>query len=336
MDTPAPLTLPTQPILVTGAAGFIGAQVCATLLAQGATVVGVDNMNDAYDPRLKDWRLAHLQGHAGFRFLRLDIADYATLEQEVFNGEPFGAVINLAARAGVRQSVANPWVYVETNITGTLNLLELCQRTGVTKFVLASTSSLYGGETPRPFREDAATDGPLSPYAASKKGAESFCYAYHHLYGIDVTVLRYFTVYGPAGRPDMSMFRFVQWISEGRLVTVFGDGEQERDFTYVEDIARGTVAALRPLGYEVINLGSDTPIKLMDTIRLIEEILEQPAQLEFRPAHRADMQATWASIDKAARMLGWRPQTRFADGIAALVAWYRAEREWAREVETGR
>jgi nucleoside-diphosphate-sugar epimerase len=235
----------------------------------------------------------------------------------------------------VRQSVENPWVYIDTNVTGTLNLLELCRERQIGKFVLASTSSLYGADNPRPFSEDARTDGPLSPYAASKKAAEAFCYTYHYLYNIDVSVLRYFTVYGPAGRPDMSMFRFVQWISEGKPVKVFGDGRQERDFTYVDDIARGTIAALRPLGYEVINLGSDKPVALMDVIRLVEKLLDKEAQLVYQERHPADVLATWANIHKAERLLSWRPQTSLHEGTAQLVEWYRENEAWAREIHTG-
>ncbi|MGH7506249.1 MAG: NAD-dependent epimerase/dehydratase family protein, partial [Longimicrobiales bacterium] len=179
------------------------------------------------------------------------------------------------------------------------------------------------------------TDRPLSPYAASKKGAEALCYTYHYLSGIDVTVLRYFTVYGPAGRPDMSLFRFVQWISEGRPVTVFGDGLQERDFTYVDDIARGTVAALRPVGYEIINLGSDEPVVLADAIALVERLTGGTADIRRVPRHPADVLATWADIGKAERLLEWRPQTRFAAGVEKLVHWYGENRTWAREIRTG-
>ncbi|MBC7105107.1 MAG: GDP-mannose 4,6-dehydratase, partial [Firmicutes bacterium] len=271
--------------------------------------------------------------HRRFQFHRLDITDRAAL-YNVFNPQ-LGAVINLAARAGVRQSVVNPWVYFETNVIGTLNLLELCREFGIRKFVLASTSSLYGAENPRPFREDANTDGPLSPYAASKKAAETLCYTYHYLYGLDVTVLRYFTVYGPAGRPDLSLFRFVQWITEERPVFVYGDGTQERDFTYVDDIARGTVAALKPMGYEVINLGSDRPVVLMDAIRLIEELVGKKARLEYRPRHPADVPATWADIAKARRVLDWQPQVRLEEGLRRLVEWYQINRRWTREIETG-
>jgi nucleoside-diphosphate-sugar epimerase len=325
--------------LVTGAAGFIASQVSAQLLAEDHAVVGVDNLNDAYDRRLKTWRLERLQGQARFRFIEADICDRPALARSVFEGARFDAVINLAARAGVRQSVENPWVYVDTNVTGTLNLLELCRERGIKKFILASTSSLYGQHNPQPYREDQNTDHqntdrPLSPYAASKKAAESLCYTYHYLHGIDVTILRYFTVYGPAGRPDMSLFRFVQWISEGQPLTVFGDGQQSRDFTYVQDIARGTIAGLKPLGYEVVNLGSDTPVRLMDAIRLAEELLGQKANLVFRPRHPADVPSTWADITKAERLLGWRPRTTFAEGVGQLVAWYRDNRAWAKDIAT--
>ena len=224
-------------ILLTGVAGFIGSRVAELLLDEGHEVLGIDNLCPAYDVRLKDYRLGRLEGSPGYDFRRVDIAyrdDLATIWGE---SGPFDAVINLAARAGVRQSVVDPWVYVDTNIVGTLNLLDLCRRHGVGKFVLASTSSLYGADNPVPFSEDAPTDRPLSPYAASKKGAEALCWTYHHLYGLDVTIFRYFTVYGPAGRPDMSLFRFVQWIHEGLPLRLYGDGTQSRDFTYVDAVS---------------------------------------------------------------------------------------------------
>ncbi len=349
--------------LVTGCAGFIGAKVAELLLAGGHRVTGIDNLNDAYDVRLKEWRLAQLMGTAGFEFHRTDICDRLALqglfeqgmhrlplsrgaagqgsESEISStallscpSAPFDAVINLAARAGVRQSVQDPWCYFETNVAGTLNLLELCRTHRVNKFILASSSSLYGRDSPMPFCEDADTNHPLSPYAASKKAAEVLCHTYHYLYGIDVTVFRYFTVYGPAGRPDMSLFRFVQWISEGKPVTVFGDGRQSRDFTYVDDIARATIAGLGALGYEVINLGSDEPVVLADAIRMIEGELGQRACVENRSMHPADVRATWADISKASALLGWRPRQKFADGVHALVEWYRENREWASEIIT--
>ncbi len=321
-------------ILLTGVAGFIAARVAEFLLDDGHSVLGLDNLNDAYDVRMKEYRLSRLQGREGFTFRRVDISDRAALAAAV-EGQSFDAVINLAARAGVRTSVENPWVYLETNATGTLNLLDLCRTRGIPKFVLASTSSLYGADTPAPFREDADTSRPLSPYAASKKAAEALCYTYHYLYGLDVTVFRYFTVYGPAGRPDMSLFRFTQWISEGRPVHVFGDGRQSRDFTYVDDIARGTILGLKPLGYEIINLGSDRPHELNEVIRLIETATGRQAQIVYGERHKADVPATWASIEKAERLLGWRPQITLAEGVQRLVTWYQAERAWASQIETG-
>jgi len=243
-------------------------------------------------------------------------------------------VINLAARAGVRQSLEDPWVYVNTNMTGTLNLLEVCRRQGIPKFILASTSSIYGANAPLPTPETADSDHPLQPYAASKKGAESMAHVYHFLYGIDVSVVRYFTVYGPAGRPDMSMFRFTQWISEGRPLRLNGDGEQSRGFTYVEDIARGTIQALKPLGYEIINLGGHETIKINELIHYLEELIGRKATIERYPPNPAEMQASWADVQKAKQMLGWEPQVGLKDGITNLVNWYNAERHWASLIDT--
>lgn len=325
-------------ILVTGACGFIGWKVCEKLLANGDKVVAVDNLDDAYDVRLKEWRLAQLQGQPGFAFHRVDISDRDAVRSfgaSARNRGRVDAVVNLAARAGVRRSVTDPWVYVTTNVNGSVNLLELCRELDVGRFVLASTSSLYGKDTPVPFREDADTSRPLSPYAASKKAAEAMTYSYHSLYGLDATVLRFFTVYGPAGRPDMSLFRFVQWISEGREVTVFGDGSQQRDFTYVGDVANGVLAALKATrGYEVINLGSDRPIVLNDAIRLVTELVGREARVRHQERHPADVEATWADISKARRLLGWQPETDFASGVGELVEWYRRNRDWARDIAT--
>jgi len=321
--------------LVTGAAGFIASKVTEFLLAAGHRVVGLDNINDAYDQRLKHWRLERLKSQQNFHFEQVDICDRSRLEAAWKASPRFDAVINLAARAGVRQSVENPWVYIETNTTGTLNLLELCRAGDVKKFVLASTSSLYGAHNPIPYAEDADTSRPLSPYAASKKAAEALCYTYHYLYGIDITVVRYFTVYGPAGRPDMSIFRFIQWISEGKPVIVYDDGTQSRDFTYVDDIARGTIAALKPLGYETINLGSDQPVVLIDSLRLIEKLVGRTAKIEHRPAHKADVRATWANITRAKELLGWQPQFSHQQGIENSVHWYKDNYDLASQLETG-
>jgi nucleoside-diphosphate-sugar epimerase len=318
--------------LVTGAAGFIGARTAALLLEAGHEVVGVDDLNDAYDVRVKQHRLESLCSREDFRFERLDIADRAAIAAAGLQEQGFEAVVNLAARAGVRTSVETPWVYMHTNVTGTLNLLELCRAAGVSKFVLASTSSLYGLGNSLPYREDQDTSRPISPYAASKKGAEALSYTFHFLHGLDVTVLRYFTVYGPAGRPDMSVFRFIQRIREGLPIYVYGDGSMSRDFTYVDDIARGTVAALAPLGYEIINLGGDHPHEVRELVGLIEARLGRRAEIEYQEAHPADVRATWADIGKAEKLLGWRPQVSLEEGIARSVAWYEAERARAREI----
>ena len=320
--------------LVTGVAGFIGSKVAEFLLADGHTVIGVDNLNGAYDVRLKYWRLDQIKDYNNFEFHRLDITDLKAI-RPLFASK-FDAVINLAARAGVRYSVENPWVYYETNVTGTLNLLELCRQYEVKKFVLASSSSVYGDSTKMPYREDQPTDHPLSPYAASKKAAEVLCYTYHYLYGIDVTVFRYFTVYGPAGRPDMMPFRMVQWISEGRPVTVFGDGSQSRDFTYVDDIARGTIAGLESVGYEIINLGSDTPIALIDIINVVEELIGKAADIVYKPRHPADVLRTWANTEKAQRLLQWKARMDIRDGFVKLVDWYQDNQIWACKIETGK
>ena len=319
--------------LLSGAAGFIGSHVARFLLDNLHEVVGVDNLNDAYDVQLKHWRLDRLKQNERFSFYHADISDQDSLES-LWQGERFDAVINLAARAGVRQSVSNPLVYYQTNVIGTLHLLNACRDHGISKFVLASTSSLYGAHNPRPFQEEADISRPLSPYAASKGAAEMLCHSYHHLYALDVSVLRYFTVYGPAGRPDMSIFRFVQWIAEGRPVMIFGDGHQERDFTFVEDIVRGTVAALQPVGFEIINLGSDHPIEMLAVLHRIEEILDRKAQIEWCDPAPADVRATWANIEKAGRLLGWEPQVSLDDGLKACISWYQQERDWAKDVNT--
>jgi nucleoside-diphosphate-sugar epimerase len=318
--------------LVTGAAGFIGARTSELLIKDGHTVTGIDNMNDAYDPRMKAYRLQKLQALPGFTFHTLDISNKSIIDQ--FKGEKFDGVINLAARAGVRYSVEDPWVYVESNMIGTLNMLEICRQTGTKKFVVASTSSIYGGDPPYPTPESASSSEPLQPYAASKKGAEAMCHAYHHLYDIDVSVVRYFTVYGPAGRPDLALFRFVQWITEGLPVRVNGDGEQSRGFTYIDDIARGTILALKPVGYEILNLGGHEVITINNLIKLLEEVIGKKANVQYGPPNPADMFTNWADVSKAGELLGWEPQFDMRAGVEKLVEWYNAEREWASQILT--
>jgi nucleoside-diphosphate-sugar epimerase len=328
----------SQRYLLTGCAGFIASKVADLLLQAGHEIVGIDNVNDAYDPRLKHWRLAQLLPRKNFFFHQIDITDRAALEPlfaTTGTEPPFAAVVNLAARAGVRPSVINPWVYYQANCIGTLNLLDFCRQYGVRKFVLASTSSLYGKHNTIPYREDADTNRPLSPYAASKKAAETLAYSYHHLHGIDVSIPRYFTVYGPAGRPDMSIFRFIRRIAEGEPIVVFGDGSQSRDFTFVDDIAAGTIAAIQPLGYETINLGGDRPTRLMEIIEQIAALTGQKLQIEYRPFHPADVMATWADVSKATRLLKWKSQVSIEEGLRRCVEWYKTNRDLACSLELG-
>ncbi|MBK7450923.1 MAG: GDP-mannose 4,6-dehydratase [Anaerolineales bacterium] len=318
--------------LVTGAAGFIGARTSHILLEQGHTVVGIDNVNDAYDPRMKEYRLKKLMAVPGFKFHRHDISAKSCIE--LFKDEKFEGVINLAARAGVRYSVENPWVFLESNVTGTLNMLEVCRQFGCKKFILASTSSIYGENPPYPTPETASSSEPMQPYAASKKGAEALAHSYHHLYDIDVTVLRFFTVYGPAGRPDLAMFRFVQWILEGQPVRINGDGNQSRGFTYIDDISRGIIAALKPVGYEIINLGGHEVISINQLVEIVEDLTGKKAIVQHGPPNLADMLNNQADVSKARTMLGWEPQVNLRQGLKNLIDWYLAERSWAKEVLT--
>ncbi len=319
-------------ILVTGCAGFIGSRVVQLLCADpNVRVVGIDNLNDYYDPVLKYYRLHCLQHLENFEFHPIDIEDVPLLTT-LFERHVFSAVINLAARAGVRYSLENPHVYETTNALGSLNLLSLCARFGVAKFVLASTSSLYAGHTP-PYREDRPVDTPISPYAASKRAAEMMAYTFHHLYDIDVSILRYFTVYGPAGRPDMAYFRFIQSIHQQRPLIVFGDGQQSRDFTFVDDIARGTIAATRNVGFEIINLGGgNRPTTINQMIEILERQLGQKAIVEYRAAHAADMTTTQADASKADRLLDWRAEVSLENGLQACVDWYLNNVEWSSQI----
>lgn len=319
---------------VTGAAGFIGSKVCEYLLRDGHQVIGIDNFDPVYDLRLKDWRLSRLLDMPGFTFYKESICDREALGKISQEHPHLDGIINLAAKAGVRDSVIDPWSYYETNLTGSLNLLELCRQASIPKFIIASTSSIYGDNAPYPTPETADSNLPLQPYAASKKAAETLSHSYHYLYGIDVSVLRYFTVYGPAGRPAMSMFRFNKWISEGSEVKVFGDGKQTRGFTYLDDIASGTILALKPLGYEIINLGGHESISINDLIKKFETIIGKKANVKHYPENPADMSASWADIRKAKKLLGWTPKVSLDEGIQQVFDWYRQEHDWASQVDT--
>lgn len=318
-------------MLVTGVAGFIGSNVAEKLLQQGHPVVGVDNCNDYYDVRIKEWRLDQLRRRENFRFVPGDIGDWEVIAP-LFRQQKFTAVFNLAARAGVRASVENPWVYYDTNVKGTLNLLECCRQNNVKKFILASTSSVYG-EIPTPFDPEAKADAPLSPYAASKKGAEALCYSYHYLYQIDVIIPRYFTVYGPAGRPDMSYFKFMLKIDRGEAIDVYGDGKQSRDFTYVEDVAEATVKCLNLSGYQIFNVGNDRPVELLAMIKTLENLMGKPVRMNFLPRHPADNPITWADLTKTRELLNWRPEVPLEEGLRRVVAWYQENKDWVSKIK---
>jgi nucleoside-diphosphate-sugar epimerase len=308
-------------VLLTGAAGFIGARTAEMLLQKGVEVVGIDNLNDYYDVKLKEERLSALQ-KPGFQFVNVDIENKKAL-QALFSQHHFDVVFNLAARAGVRYSMENPDVYMSTNVQGTLNILECMREKKVPKLVLASTSSLYAGQA-MPFKEDLPVNTPISPYAASKKAAEVLAYSYHYLYGIDVTVVRYFTVYGPAGRPDMSPYIFADKILKGEEVPVHGSGNQSRDFTFVDDIAEGTILAAKKVGYEIVNLGGgNNPFTLHQMIALMEKFSGKKAKIKNLDTFKADMDVTWADISKAKNLLGWQPKVPFEEGINKLMHWHQ-------------
>lgn len=320
--------------LVTGAAGFIARRVIEKLTSQGHQVVGIDNINDSYDVRLKNWRLNQLAAISNFTFIKDDICRPGMFDDLNEKHANIQAVIHLAARAGVRQAVEMPEVYVQTNAGGTLNVLEWCRKTGIKKMVLASTSSIYGANPPLPTTEEADSSRPLQIYAASKKAAEVMAYTYHHLFGLDTTVVRFFTVYGPAGRPDMVMFRFAQWVAEGKPVQVTGDGSQMRGFTNLEDIADGVILGLKPLGYEIINLGGHETITISELLTKIEQRVGKKARIDYIPRHPADVEANWADVSKAKTLLGWQPKVGLDDGITGLVNWYLEQRSWASQVLT--
>jgi nucleoside-diphosphate-sugar epimerase len=339
--------------LVTGSAGFIGSKVVEMLISDGHNVVGVDNINDYYDIRLKDYRLSKLLNdefvltdspkksfyenkkrlsNKKFEFINVDIENKTELEN-IFNEFKFDAVFNLAARAGVRYSMENPHVYLSTNTTGTLNILDCMKDFKVNKLILASTSSLYAGQE-IPFNENLAVNTPLTPYAVSKKAAELMAYSYHHLYGIDVSVVRYFTVYGPAGRPDMCIFRFMKWIDEDTPLEIFGDGSQSRDFTYIDDIARGTINAVKPLEYEIINLGGgNTPVSLNWVIDFISNKMGKNIKNRINKTfNSADIKTTQANISKAESLINYKSMVSVEEGLNNILNWYIENKQWIKNI----
>ncbi len=309
--------------MVTGAAGFIGFSVSKKLLSMGESVIGVDNLNSYYDVSLKKARLEILKSQNGFVFYKEDIQNLEALK-DIFKGQRINMICNLAAQAGVRHSLKDPFSYQKTNLEGFLNILELAREYGISNFVYASSSSVYGSNKNVPFSVEDRVDTPISLYGATKKANELIAHAYSYLYQIPCTGLRYFTVYGPWGRPDMALFIFTDAILKQRPIDVYNYGRMRRDFTYIDDIVDGTIAALRrPVPYEVFNLGNSNPIELLDFIRVLEEELGQEAEKNMMPMQPGDVEVTAADINKTKKLLGFNPRTSVREGIRKFVQWYR-------------
>jgi UDP-glucuronate 4-epimerase len=312
-------------IFVTGGAGFIGSHLVERLLAEGNRVVVLDNFDDFYDPAFKRRNLRRAQEHPRFRLVEGDLRDAALLEN-LWQQEKIDVVAHLAARAGVRPSIQNPFLYADVNIQGTLRLMEACRKGGVRRLVFASSSSVYGNNSKVPFSEEDPVSHPISPYAASKRAAELMCHTYHHLYGLDIACLRFFTVYGPRQRPEMAIHRFTRLIHEGKKISLFGDGRSSRDYTYIDDILEGTLAALsREHGFEIYNLGESRTVSLARLVEAIEEQLGKKAVIEYLPAQPGDVDQTYADIRKAREGLGYHPHTDLKEGLARFVRWYLEE-----------
>jgi UDP-glucuronate 4-epimerase len=313
-------------IFVTGGAGFIGSHVSATLLKRGDQVVAMDDFNDYYPPAFKRQNAALLAQNPAFRLVEGDISDRTAIRAALAEAKP-DAVIHLAARAGVRASVRDPFLYQRVNVEGTLNLLDAMREIGIEKLTFGSTSSIYGLNPKVPFSEDDPVPSIVSPYAATKLGAEALCRSYHHLHGLDIATLRFFSVYGPRGRPDMAIYQFTDRILRGQPIPFFGDGTSERDYTYVDDIVAGVVATTtRRFGYEVINLGESQVTRLSELVALIEKSLGKKAVLNRQPEQPGDVPRTFADISKARRLLDYAPATSVAKGIPLFVEWFLRER----------
>jgi len=312
--------------LVTGGAGFIGSHLCERLLEQGHEVVCLDSFNDYYDPRLKRLNVEPMLGRPGYGLAEMDILHFEDLA-EVFARQKFDVVVHLAARAGVRPSIAQPLLYEKVNMEGTLNLLELSRQHRIGRFIFASSSSVYGENPKVPFSENDHVDNPISPYAATKKAGEEICYTYHHLYGLKITCLRFFTVYGPRQRPDMAISKFTKLIDAGEKVPMFGEGTSRRDYTYITDIIDGITKSIDACSsYHIYNLGESRTIELRALIRLIAEHSGKEALIESLPVQPGDVPITYADISKARREIGYNPQVDIADGVRRYVEWYKKER----------
>ncbi|HPS76713.1 MAG TPA: GDP-mannose 4,6-dehydratase [Thermoanaerobaculaceae bacterium] len=313
-------------VLVTGGAGFIGSSVTARLLARGEQVVCLDDFNDYYDPAFKRENVVRFAAHPDWRLVEGDIRD-AALVDRLYRNEGFSSTIHLAARAGVRPSILEPLLYEEVNCIGTLNLLEAARHHGVRTFIFGSSSSVYGINSKVPFSEEDPITCPVSPYAATKRANELQCYTYHHLYGLHITCLRFFTVYGPRQRPEMAIYAFTEKLAHGQVVPRFGDGSSARDYTYVDDIVAGVLAAHdHALPFEIVNLGGSRTTTLQRLIELIAGALGVPPRIEARPNQPGDVPITFADVSKARQLWGWEPEVPIEEGVERFVAWYRAER----------
>lgn len=310
-------------ILVTGGAGFIGSHLCGRLLREGRRVVCLDNFDDFYNPEIKRRNIQEAVGEAQFELIEGDIRD-TELIARIFREQTIDVVVHLAARAGVRPSIDYPKLYEEVNVRGTINLLDACREFGVESFVFASSSSVYGGNSKVPFSEEDRVETPISPYSATKRAGELFCYSYRRLFDINITCLRYFTVYGPRQRPEMAIHKFTRLIDGNERVPMYGDGQSMRDYTYIDDIIDGTLEAIsRNEGYEIYNLGESRTLRLIDLIRMLEEALGKRAIIEGLPEQRGDMPITYANIEKARKKLGYAPRVSMEEGIGRFVEWYR-------------
>lgn len=313
--------------LVTGAAGFLGSHVSETLLADGWQVVGVDNFDPFYDPSVKRENLRSLRRNKQFQIAEGDIRDRAFLDSVAARAK-FDAIVHLAARPGVRPSLEDPRTYMDVNVSGTAEILEFAKRNGVPKFVFASSSSIYGEREGSPFREDDVSDSPVSPYAASKKAGELLAYTYHKNYGISVTCLRFFTVYGPRQRPEMAIHRFTRAIDQGQPIEIFGDGSSRRDYTFVDDAVAGVAAALeKAKSYRVYNIGNHRTVQLLDLVHRLEEILGKKAEIKFLPAQPGDVPLTCADIQRAQEELGYSPSTPLERGLELFAEWYETKKK---------
>jgi UDP-glucuronate 4-epimerase len=309
-------------VLITGAGGFIGSHLSERLLGEGWTVVGVDNFDDFYDPQIKRRNISECLKNKNFQLIEADIRDGAAMDAAM--GEGADIIVHLAARAGVRPSIAQPLLYADVNVNGTTVLLEAAKKQGAGKFIFASSSSVYGNNEKVPFSEDDNVDFPISPYAATKKAGELICHTYHHLYGISITCLRYFTVYGPRQRPDLAIHKFARLIEEGKPIPVYGDGSNSRDFTYIDDIIDGTVAAMEKCGgFNIYNLGESRPVTVKDLVVEIEKALGKKAVIEYVPPQPGDVERTYADVSKAVNELGYNPKTKTGNGLLKFITWLR-------------